>query len=234
MGVLLRAGHPTLFGRWAWMAMPGPVRSALKRTHIEDFNYFPIMFYYIITTKYQKIGELFCPVHISGLLHSVGSKRVFCHIYFKYQTQSIMDYFCPYCFFQYYIDFPLFRHLNCLKKHRIFSYVKLSFSGEATKMWRNFTYLIFKFLQFILCWFSHKILWQDFGFFLTTYPPALTFSTVWSTYLPLLVNVICERPLILLRTGLLQTIFHHLSFVVAIASWFSLAWSWRNPDRQKL
>ena len=27
----------------------------------------------------------------------------------------------------------------------------------------------------------------------------------------------------LLRTGLLQTIFHHLSFVVAIASWFSLA-----------
>ena len=38
-----------------------------------------------------------------------------------------------------------------------------------------------------------------------------------------LVNVVCGRPLILLRTGLLQTIFHRLSFVVAIASWFSLA-----------
>ena len=29
------------------------------------------MFYYIINTTYQKIGDLFCPVHISGLSHSV-------------------------------------------------------------------------------------------------------------------------------------------------------------------
>ena len=43
-----------------------------------------------------------------------------------------------------------------------------------------------------------------FWLFLTTYPPALTFSMVWmltksghfrTTYLPFLVNVICERPL---------------------------------------
>ena len=43
-----------------------------------------------------------------------------------------------------------------------------------------------------------------FWLFLTTYPPALTFSMVytltktghfWNTYLPRLVNVVCERPL---------------------------------------
>ena len=50
----------------------------------------------------------------------------------------------------------------------------------------------------------HKLCWQDFGFFLTTYPPPLTFSMVWTltksgrfwtTYLPRLVNVICEQTL---------------------------------------
>ena len=40
---------------------PCPVRSALKRTHVQDFNYFPIMFYYIISI-YQKYGDLFCLV----------------------------------------------------------------------------------------------------------------------------------------------------------------------------
>jgi len=39
---------------------------------VQDFNSFSIMFYYIISsTTYQKIGDLFCPVHISGLSHSV-------------------------------------------------------------------------------------------------------------------------------------------------------------------
>jgi hypothetical protein len=49
-----------------------------------------------------------------------------------------------------------------------------------------------------------------FWIFLTTYPPALTFSLVrilrmltksghfWTTYLPRLANVVCERPLVLL------------------------------------
>ena len=50
---------PTLFGRWAWMAVP--VMSDFKRTPVEDFNSFSIMFYYISTT-YKKIGDLFCPV----------------------------------------------------------------------------------------------------------------------------------------------------------------------------
>ena len=67
-GVLLGAdltghSHSTLFGRWAWMA----VRSALKRTPVQDFNSISIKFYHIISTTYQKIGDLFCPVHISGL-----------------------------------------------------------------------------------------------------------------------------------------------------------------------
>ena len=35
---------------------------------------FSIMFYYIISTTYQKIGVLFCPVHIFGVSHSVQSK----------------------------------------------------------------------------------------------------------------------------------------------------------------
>ena len=69
--VLLRAdltghSHPTLFGR-NWLNWPCPVRSALKRTPVQDFNSFSIMFYYIISTTYQKIGDLFCPIHISGL-----------------------------------------------------------------------------------------------------------------------------------------------------------------------
>ena len=43
------------------MGWPSPVRSALKRTPVQDFNSFSIIFYYIIsTTIYQKIGDLFC------------------------------------------------------------------------------------------------------------------------------------------------------------------------------
>ena len=34
---------------------------------MQNFNHFPIMLYYIISTTYQKIGDLICPVHISGL-----------------------------------------------------------------------------------------------------------------------------------------------------------------------
>ena len=38
---------------------------------MQDFNSFSIIFCYIINTKFQKIGDLFCPVHISGLSLSV-------------------------------------------------------------------------------------------------------------------------------------------------------------------
>ena len=53
--------------------LPCPVRSALKRTHMQDFNSFSIMFNYLICTKYKKFGDLFYPVYISGLSHSVFS-----------------------------------------------------------------------------------------------------------------------------------------------------------------
>ena len=41
---------------------PCTVRSALNRTPVQDFKSFSIMFYYIISTPYQKIGDLFCHV----------------------------------------------------------------------------------------------------------------------------------------------------------------------------
>ena len=51
----------------------------------------------------------------------------------------------------------------------------------------------------------HKLRWQDFNFFLTTYPPCVDIfygmnvdsnGHFWTTYLPRLVNVVCERPLV--------------------------------------
>ena len=48
------------------------IETLLKRMLVQDFNYFSIMFYYIISTIYQEIGDLFCHVHISGLSHSVS------------------------------------------------------------------------------------------------------------------------------------------------------------------
>ena len=53
------------------LGWPCLARSALKRSPVQDFNYLFIMFYCIISTTYPKIGDLFCPVHISGLSHSV-------------------------------------------------------------------------------------------------------------------------------------------------------------------
>ena len=47
------------------------VRSALKRKPMLDFDYFSIKFYYIICIRYQKIGDLCCLFHISGLSRSV-------------------------------------------------------------------------------------------------------------------------------------------------------------------
>ena len=69
-GVLLRAnltghGHPTYFGRHLlinyWLKWPCPVKSALKRTPVQDFKSYSIMFNNIISNTNQKIGDLFCP-----------------------------------------------------------------------------------------------------------------------------------------------------------------------------
>ena len=61
---------PFLADGLGWLC---PVKSALKRTLMQDLNSFSIMIYYIISTPYQKIGDLFCPVHISWLSHSVDT-----------------------------------------------------------------------------------------------------------------------------------------------------------------
>ena len=54
-----------------WMGWPYPVWSALKKTPEQDYNYFSIMYYYIISTKYQKIGDPILLCYISGLSQSV-------------------------------------------------------------------------------------------------------------------------------------------------------------------
>ena len=69
MGVILRAdlagyGHPTLFGRKGLDGHALLHRPALIKTPMQDFDSFSIMFYYINSTIYQKIGDLCCPVHI--------------------------------------------------------------------------------------------------------------------------------------------------------------------------
>ena len=73
------------------LGWPYPVRSALKRTPAQDFNSFSIMFYHIISATYQKIGDLFCPVHISGLLHSVQQRVNFDHLLTRAWTFILLD-----------------------------------------------------------------------------------------------------------------------------------------------
>ena len=63
-------GHHTVLGR-NWLNWQQLVGSTLKTTLLQDFNSFSIVFYYIISTTYQKIGDLFCSVYIFGLSHSV-------------------------------------------------------------------------------------------------------------------------------------------------------------------
>ena len=64
---------------------------------------------------------------------------------------------------------------------------------------------LFSIVKKFFCLLQYSENWPKFTnwLFLTTYPPALTFSMVWTltnsgyfwtTYLPGLVNVVCERP----------------------------------------
>ena len=59
--------RPSHTVRQNWLGWPCPVRSTLKMKPMQEFDSFSIVFYYIISTKYLKVGELFCHVHISGL-----------------------------------------------------------------------------------------------------------------------------------------------------------------------
>ena len=50
-GILMGAdltGHPFWQKVADWLNWLFPVRSALKRTPVQDFDFFPLMFYYII------------------------------------------------------------------------------------------------------------------------------------------------------------------------------------------
>ena len=84
---------PKLAQRLGW---PCPVRSALKSTPMQYFNHFSIIFYYIISTTYQKIGDLFCPVHISGISYSVTRKSQMLPYYIHniYRLPSGKNFFC--------------------------------------------------------------------------------------------------------------------------------------------
>ena len=80
MGVLLRAdlmgqGHPTLLGRnrligWIGYAQLG---QPSKRHPCRILIFFPIMFYYIFSTTYQKNEDLFSLAHMSGLSQCVSN-----------------------------------------------------------------------------------------------------------------------------------------------------------------
>ena len=59
--------HHTCFGR---KGLDG--HALLGQPPVQDFNSFCTTFYYIISTTYQKIGDLFCTVHISGPLITDG------------------------------------------------------------------------------------------------------------------------------------------------------------------
>ena len=71
-----QSSKPFLLIQVWWLS---PVKSALKRTPVPDFNTFSIMFYSIISTTYQKIVDRFCPV-IFLVFHTVwlGRNQVYC------------------------------------------------------------------------------------------------------------------------------------------------------------
>ena len=72
-----------------WLGWPCPVRSALKRTTVKGFIFFPKMFYYVISTTYKNIGDIFCCVHLCWFSNSVGKihqKSIFSKKLDKKQT----------------------------------------------------------------------------------------------------------------------------------------------------
>ena len=110
-GVLLRAdltghSHSSPFCQNGWdghalLGQPSPV---------QDFNHFPIMFYCIISTTYQKIGDLFCPAHISGLSHSVYTANG--PLFFK-EDFSMLSHFTHQIYWESTITFKK----NCFHSH---------------------------------------------------------------------------------------------------------------------
>ena len=66
-------GHPTFFDRKGlnghFLSVPSLSVPSLKRTTPKDF----LMFSFMSITYQKKIGDLYCPVHISGILKCLQS-----------------------------------------------------------------------------------------------------------------------------------------------------------------
>ena len=72
--------------------MAVPVRSALKKTPVQDFNSFFIMFYYIISTTYQKIGRpiLPCSYFWTFALYELGHH--YFHVGYEVANSQVENY----------------------------------------------------------------------------------------------------------------------------------------------
>ena len=93
-GVLLKAdltghGHTTCFGR---KGLDGHALLGQPSKGYPGRIFFPIMFYYIINTTYQNIGDLFCPVHISGPSHSVKARKLNINVSLVMEFLKIQDF----------------------------------------------------------------------------------------------------------------------------------------------
>ena len=62
---------------------PCPVRSALKRTPVQDFNSFSISIYYIISTTFQKLRDLFYSLIILD----------FCTVCLVWENSTVLEIF---------------------------------------------------------------------------------------------------------------------------------------------
>ena len=87
--------------------------------------------------------------------------------------------------------------------HNGFKYfIKFYFSGTLSLGFSNLKMIKVQIFWNLPIWGRSQTTLTRFWLFLTTYPPVLTFQMgwtknahFWTTYLPHLVNVVCERPL---------------------------------------
>ena len=132
MGVLLRDdltwhSHPSPFSQNGC-----PVKSALKKTPVQDFNYFSLMFLCIISTTYQNIGDLFCPVIFLDFLPWYVQKPFYStsSFYAHQMLFSSFSFFCTlYVFIFMYIVFIFFFF------HDVMSCCQLNFKSIFAVSW---------------------------------------------------------------------------------------------------
>ena len=76
---------------------------------LHGFIFFSLILYWIISTIYKKIDDLFCSVHISGLWHSVSNDDESCH--FRQFSNvipqaSVSDFSTRFCLWSH-LNFPV-------------------------------------------------------------------------------------------------------------------------------